>query len=511
MSDRMASYLSYMSSRKQHVVVDLLHWMCLSVAILVSVASLVTLASSTADADDDPLDWRPPAGKAQFRKLLSDADYQRLSGPLVKRLPQALSDAGTQLPDHGLKISGVFAPGALEAEGLSLNDVVRAVEGEELWGRYSPPNEKPIRIRFYSGRQNRFRDLQVTADLGFAFSIHRRPDLVYLRSRNRNTAWDNDAYVGLVASSSDPKLAETAWNRALAQGSPRSRVCLASGARLALAQGRPATALEFWYEAENNGGTEPLDPLLGYRVMLANFKLEQARDLARKCPKLLPNVAEGLETLVGLHRGRSLEERTRATPSVQARGMHRRDARNELIGLSPGAEDPFLELLTKRDVYSTSPASDHFTLIDLQLARVLGDFELSVALTLAPSDNRRANFVKLARLDVSGVRNPDDPAHGEAGLIAHVELEVPSGFSIRSFEPGDQVYFPDPPVVADGNRRNSIRCLRVGGQLEVFVNNERVIYQPLLSDVMLQKIQFQVVGASVNVSEFTLDELVRRL
>jgi hypothetical protein len=38
-----------------------------------------------------------------------------------------------------------------------------------------------------------------------------------------------------------------------------------------------------------------------------------------------------------------------------------------------------------------------------------------------------------------------------------------------------------------------------------------VLYQPILSAVMLQRIQFQVVGATIDVSEFTLDELIRRL
>jgi hypothetical protein len=73
------------------------------------------------------------------------------------------------------------------------------------------------------------------------------------------------------------------------------------------------------------------------------------------------------------------------------------------------------------------------------------------------------------------------------------------------------VYFPDPLVVADGKARNAIRFLRVGDQLEVFVNERRVVYQPVLSDVMLQEISFQVVGASIDVSEFTLDELIPRL
>ena len=270
-------------------------------------------------------------------------------------------------------------------------------------------------------------------------------------------------------------------------------------------------ALDFWYEAEHNGGSEPLDPLLGYRVMIANYKLEQARELARKHPKLFPNVADGLETLVALQRGRTAQERALPAPSVQARGMYRRDARGDLIGASPTAETTFLDPLMKRDVFHANPPSDHFALNDMRLPPGIRDFELGLVLTIAPSDNRRANFVKLARLYLNGARKTDDSDRAETTLIGHVELEVPSGFSIRNCEPGDNVYFPDPLVVADGKVRNAIRFLRVGSQLEIFVNGRRVLYQPILSDAMLQQIHFQVVGATVDVSEFTLDELIPHL
>lgn len=472
--------------------------------------AIVSLAGR-AVAADDPLAWRPPSSKTQFRKLLSDAEYQRLAAPVVSRLPQALKEAATKLPDHGLKISGVFAPGALEAQGVTLNDVITKVDGEELWGRYSELSEDPIRVRVYVEKQHGFRDVKVTSDLGPAFSIYRRPDLSYLRSKARNATWDRDTFVALAAASSAPNLAETAWHRALAAGSPRNRLCLASGAQLALAQGRPENALDFWYEAEHNGESEPLDPLLGYRVMIANYKLEQARDLARKHPKLFQENADGLETLVALHRAHSLSERTAAAPSVRARGRHRRDARADLIGLSPTAEYPFLHLLTSRDVFHTDPASDHFSVIDLQIPQGLGDFELGLALTMAPTDKRRASFVKLVRLDLSGWRMTAGPVHADATLIGHVELEVPSGFSLRNCEPGNDVTFPDPLVAADGKVRNAIRFLRVGGQMEVFVNERRVIYQPILPDVILQSIRFQAVGTSIDVTEFTLDELIPRL
>jgi hypothetical protein len=481
------------------------------IAIFAIAGVVLLLVPGGAGAGNDPLEWHAPAAAAPFRKLLSNSEYERRSTTILKGLPQATVDAATRLPDHGLKLSGVFGAGALEAQGVTLADVIATADGEELWGRYSPPQETAVRVRYYSPRQSRFREVRAVTDLGLAFSVYRRPELALLRSKDRDSRWERDAFVGIAAAATDPDLAESAWNRALASGAPRSRLCLASGAQLALAQGRPQAALDFWYEAEHKNGPEPLDPLLAYRVMIANFKLEQARDLARKHPKLLPDVAEGLETLVTLHRARSQKERTVEAPNVRARGMYHRDARKDLVGLSPGAEDTFLQLLTKRDVYHTNPSSDHYTIVNLQLFRGLPDFELRLVLTMAPSDAQRAGFVKLARLDLRGVRTADNADHTETAHIGHVELEVPSGFSIRNCDPGDDVYFPDPMVVTDGKAKNSIRFVRVGDQLELFINERRVLYQPILADVVLHAIEFQIVGASTNVTEFALDELIPKL
>jgi hypothetical protein len=51
----------------------------------------------------------------------------------------------------------------------------------------------------------------------------------------------------------------------------------------------------------------------------------------------------------------------------------------------------------------------------------------------------------------------------------------------------------------------------VGGQLEIFLNGNRVLYHPKQPDVLIRIIRFQGVGATIDVTEFTLDELIPRL
>lgn len=211
------------------------------------------------------------------------------------------------------------------------------------------------------------------------------------------------------------------------------------------------------------------------------------------------------------NRSQTPGERSEPPPSVQARGRHHRDARPDLIGLSPLAENWFLTPLTNRDVFHSEVGSDRYDLVALQHPHRLGDFELRLVLTMAPADARRASFVKLARLIVGGARIGTHPDQPEAGLVGHVELEVPSGYMLRHCEPGGEITFPDPLVAADGKVRNSVRIVRVGGQIEIFVNERRVVYQPIPRDLKLQDIRFQIVGLSADVTEFALEELIPRL
>ncbi|MHC5543185.1 hypothetical protein ACYOEI_33600, partial [Singulisphaera rosea] len=178
------------------------------------------------------------AGTPEFRKLIDDAEYARLAAPHADALKKGVREAATKTPDHGLKVSGVLAPTPLEARGVGRDDIVVAADGKNLWGRQIDA-EKPesVRLRVYSSAQDRTRELRLTTSLQTAFSIVRRPELVHLRSKNRNAAYDLDVFIALTTATTAPDFAETAWSRALKAGYPRNRLVEASGSEIALAQG----------------------------------------------------------------------------------------------------------------------------------------------------------------------------------------------------------------------------------------------------------------------------------
>jgi hypothetical protein len=470
-----------------------------------------TAARSFSAAEFDPLERHSPSRPAEFRDRMPDPEYRRAAAPIVTRLALVRKEAAGKAPDHGLRLSESFAPGPLGTRGMGPADIIAKAGGKELWGRWPEPREEPITLQIYQPAQGRTRSLNLATDLGSRYSVYRKPELAYFRASRRAAAWDRDVFVGLASAASTPDLAEAAWYRALAAGCPRSRICLESGVNLALAQGRPETALDFWREAEKNGGSETLDPLLGYRVMLANFQLETARDLARKNPELLPHVATGLETLIALHRELPPEEKALPPPSFRAKGMHRRDVRGLLVGANPIAENQFLDRLMRWETFQVAPASNHYALVDLSLERVIKDFAVNLAFRFGPTDDQRADFVKLVRMTFSGTKPALDSEGTDPTLIAHVEFEVPSGFGVTGLEGSGPVYFPDPLVAGDGQARNSLRLIRVGSQMEAFVNGRRVLYQPLDRELMLRQVRLQVVGVATEVSEFTFDELIPRL
>ena len=47
--------------------------------------------------------------------------------------------------------------------------------------------------------------------------------------------------------------------------------------------------------------------------------------------------------------------------------------------------------------------------------------------------------------------------------------------------------------------------------MEALINGRRVLYQPIDRELMLRQVRLQVVGVTMEVSEFIFDELIPRL
>ena len=111
-----------------------------------------------------------------------------------------------------------MAPGALEAKGVTLNDVIVAVDGEDLWGVLARQKRHPFGLEFT--RQGKAGSASSGSRPTWDWRIRSigGPSSPTCEARTETPAGTATRTVGLVAAASDPKLAETAWQRALAAG-----------------------------------------------------------------------------------------------------------------------------------------------------------------------------------------------------------------------------------------------------------------------------------------------------
>ncbi|MHC5541728.1 hypothetical protein ACYOEI_26215, partial [Singulisphaera rosea] len=255
-------------------------------------------------------------------------------------------------------------------------------------------------------------------------------------------------------------------------------------------------------------GSEPLDPLLAYRVFLANGEWGRIKTLASENPRMLAGVTATADALIAIRQALPQKERDLPAPSVRLAAFHPQDARGDCFGADGHSENEFLDRLTRGEFVSLSTPTDHFVYLEIVHRPGLADFDFQLALTLKPTDDHRSNFVKLARLQLTGVVSTDDPKITIPTRLSQVEIEVPSGFAIANADAEPMIYLPDRQVIADGRRKNSVRFLRLGGFLEVFVNGRRAVYRPVDPTFRLHFIKLQTIGLTAEVDEFDLDDLI---
>ena len=480
---------------------------------IVVLGIVLVLAARITAAEVDPLVWFKPTRPPEFRERLSAEDFQKRSRAVLDELGDWKKLEQSPQPDHGIRIKQVSGDGQAASWNLQPGDILTKIDQFDLWGGTMPNQDSRRRVTFYSVADGRSRTVNAEAGpVGIFIGWHWRPELTFLHSKkNRHAKWDELVVVGSHSFEFDPDLAETAWFQALQAGYPRDELTNICGAMIALKQGRPEEAAEFAYLAREAEPKQPkfVSPIALLRVMLANYKLDDAFELCQRFPQQLVNEPRLFRALADVHRGRPQADRLREPPSRLAENRYRDELLSRCFGRTRDSVD-LLPKLRERNGVTIKVEGDHYRSLEFVPPETARDLELNLtfqSLSAATGEFEANMQVGLAVPEFDdgvNLARPNSPSLVALRCSADAELMLHHGYSMK----------PTPLENSDSKsatqKSHQVRVIRIGGQAEIFFDGRRVLYQPV--DPMATHLVglIRIVGMHVKLESLEFHELLER-
>ncbi|MSR56964.1 MAG: hypothetical protein EXS05_04755 [Planctomycetaceae bacterium] len=480
---------------------------------LAATAWLLVIASLGRTEDGLSLTWSKPAAPPEFRESVTGADFDG-------RLKKALDDLGdlealkkSKRPVFGVLINEVTAGSQAAAAGVRAGDILTRVNRDEVRGGLPPFRDTRRQIQWYAVQSDRIRTAAVQPGrLGISASPYWRPELGYLRGTSRNAKWDREVLAGLTMCETDPALAESAWRRALKAGYPRDLLADQCGAAMALAQGRPEIAADFGAPALEASGDAAavLQPLILFRVALANGKLPAAIELDRKFPEQLADQSESLTKLLEQYSALPAERRAAAVPGDAAATRHHDDLLPRCVGHGDNSIKYYLPLLHERNGLAQDVPDEHQTDIVCEPEVAARDVSLTVRFR---AETKGDSEPLCARMFEVSLLNRDAPKHEygdgfRTDQVLAARIYEKSRVSLIFGDPSTRTVYHDQRCRFDGTQSVEIRLLRVGSLGELYINAQRVLRIPVDDDVDSLMASIHVSGVKMVVESFEFDELI---
>lgn len=480
---------------------------------IVVLGIVLILTTQATAAEIDPLVWSKPTQPPEFRERLSADDFQKRSRAVLDELGDLKKLELSQQPDHGIRIKQVTGGDQAASWNLQPGDILTKIDQFDLWGGGIPNKDSRRRVTFFSVADGKSRTVNAEAGpLGVFIGWHWRPELAFLHSKkNRQAKWDELVVVGSHSFEFDPDLAETAWFKAFKAGYPRDELANICGAMIALKQGRPEEAADFAYLARE---AEPkqakfVSPIALLRVMLANYKLDDAFELCQRFPQQLVDEPRLFRALADMHRGRSQADRLVEPPSRLAEKRYRDELLSRCFGRTRDTVD-LLPKLRERNGVTMQVRGDYFIPLELVPPETARDLELNLtyqALSAATGEYEANMQVGLAVQDFEDGLNRariNSPALVALRVSTDAELRLHHGYSTQ----------PTPLENSDSKattpKSHHVRVVRIGGQAEIFFDGRRVLYQPVDPTATHVVGVVRIVGMHVKLESLEFHELLER-
>lgn len=488
--------------------------LCVTALILASLAAGVLLPAAETR---DPLTPVKPRSRPSFRSLLSPAEFEQRSAPYAERIDTLKTQLKQNAPAFGRRITGVFASGWAAKNDVQPGDVITKVGGVRLWGDNLPEFGPTTPIELYRPATDKLRTVRVDEEgMGVQLAAYWHPENLYLGTNRQGSRWDGLVLLGILARGDDPDLAETAFKKAVDAGYRADVVADQVGAEIALCQNRPDVAAEFaaFVPWNSRNESEDIYPLLLYRVAMASFQWQRAKDIVLSDRTQFDSLSPvGPVRQIEIHKSRSAAQRALPPPSQRAEQMRRIDLTDRFVGSNRSVIEHRQRDLREGKPLRMAVQTAHFNSLPVETPEPITNLEFTIRFSGKATDELLDRYMKWFVVRVYAVTGPDeaqtdvlfDPQLTMFAIMDTGDIRVGCGNTYS------EAYFTDPTVESLNNREHEFRLLKFGGQLELFLNGHRILYGVVSEGEYPLQFELIATGTTIDVHSVRLAEYVEEL
>ncbi|SFJ41753.1 hypothetical protein [Planctomicrobium piriforme] len=454
-----------------------------------------------------------------FRDLLPAGEFQTRLQAALKEIGNPGKLADSRAPVIGLQIAERYAGGAAEQLDIQPGDVVFRVDSEIVWGgSWKLTGKKRQKLQIYSQRENQVRTEFVSADrLGVDTRYFWRPELAFLRGKQRSKGYDEAMIVAAVFRGRDPDLAESCLAQAVKQGYAPDNLSHQLGLEIALIHNHPEVASQFADLLAPQFETDPtIHPVLILRSALANGQFELAYRVLKHQDRHQDEELDPVSYLAAAEWQRRIvaaQPVPPKSPASLAQEMTVDDLESKLQGAAYHSIKTHIPALLRGDgilLKSQTGGDVHYAL--LQSPQPCLNFDITTHLRIRADDLAVASAeINSARVSLWASHRPDD-LNTNAGfdyILAGIEFQSFHKFGLQFGNFSNRIWLFDSSLQETTGSVHKVRFIRVGPQIEVFLNGHRVLLAPAAEEIKPMDIEFRVSGMTLEVPRVEFKELIK--
>ncbi|MFK5924732.1 MAG: PDZ domain-containing protein [Verrucomicrobiota bacterium] len=456
------------------------------------------------------IDHPSGGGPLPFKERLNSDQYQT---HLTRARLDLEKIKNSERSPYAYVVKSVAPDSVAENLGIQPGDRIIKVDGQELWCDHLDwHHEKKLRELVWEDAEGK----QQAAEIGSGkIGILYEGDLIfhqyYLMFGKRNPRWDKFILTALLAAETDPDLAETAMQQAVAEGYQADGFSSAIGVLIALRENRLNDALKFarhiLKQAGNDAGEIPRAIFtVFYRAALAAGQLDLLEQADREAGNQLSRLdEERWPEFISHWRTVRTDWKTSGRPSRKIPDKLKDDVfkkRKLITDFMSGKKVDIPRRQVGPDIISITP--NHFITSFHAIDGGLQNFVWETVFEAKPNDATSEHHRFQPMLEFSALNY----LKGGKQPLASAQFFKTRGSQHRLMLRGGQTawfrpYFHSKWDAGDKSGTTRLRIIRIDNEVEIQVNGGTQLWLPLDQQVQIHDVGFyiKIVGMTVNFKE----------